>query len=163
MVAGAVLLAAGGAMLMVGRGRPPRPALSAQPRRLAAAPVMATRTPHFAVLPVAASATPLSGSVIDPETRLRRMLTAIANNSYDDFVSAGDDRFKAVLDTDTLEETVNELGPRLAGGYRAISLGTLQQEDDVMHLWKLELGEGGDDRLIKMSLKDGQVTGFIAQ
>jgi RNA polymerase sigma-70 factor (ECF subfamily) len=162
LAAGAALLVAGGAILMVSRGNPLRARWTAERARPAAAPLTAARTPRFAGLPAPRTVPPLAAPVIDPESRLRRMLTAIANNSYDDFVSAGDDQFRAVLDPDTMEEAVNALGPRLAGGYQAISLGTLHQDDQILHLWKLELGDGGDDVLIKMSLKDGQVTGFIA-
>jgi RNA polymerase sigma-70 factor (ECF subfamily) len=163
LATGAALLVAGGAVLMVFQRSPMRARPTAEEAHPAAVPLIAVGTPRFAGPPVPRSLPPLAVPVTDPESLLRLMLTAIANNSYDDFVSVGDDQFKAVLHLDTMEETVNDLGPHLAGGYQAISLATLQQDDQVLHLWKLELGDGSDDVLIKMSLKDGQVTGFIAE
>jgi RNA polymerase sigma factor (sigma-70 family) len=163
LATGAALLVAGGVVLMVSQRSRLRARWTAEPARHATAPLTAVRAPRFAGPPAPRSLPSLTLPVIDPDSRLRLMLTAIANNSYDDFVSAGDDQFKAVLRLDTMEETVNDLGPHLAGGYRAISLGTLQQEAQVLYLWKLELGDGSDDVLIKMSLKDGQVTGFVAE
>jgi RNA polymerase sigma-70 factor (ECF subfamily) len=95
----------------------------------------------------------------------RRLLAAIVASSYDGFVEVVGDQMRAVLGPDDVEEMANDLGPHLAGGYRAIPVGTLQQGDGklLVHLWKVELADGSEDVLVKMSIEDGQVTGFLTE
>jgi RNA polymerase sigma-70 factor (ECF subfamily) len=162
--AGVALLLAGAAVVVARAPGPRRGAAvhAVGAFRTAEAPV-GTRLPRFslpAVVTTVATAAP-----VDPETRLRRLLAAIVASSYESFVEGVGDQMRAVLGRDDVEELANDLGPHLAGGYRAIPLGTLQQGDGklLVPLWKLELADGSEDVLVKMSIEDGQVTGFLIE
>jgi hypothetical protein len=122
-----------------------------------------TALPRFSLAPAVHAAAP--GAAVDPETRLRRLLAAIVASSYVGFVDVVGDQMRAVLGPDDVDEMADDLGPHLAGGYRAIPVGTLHQGDGklLVHLWKLELADGSDEVLIKMSIEDGQVTGFLVE
>jgi hypothetical protein len=56
-----------------------------------------------------------------------------------------------------------ELAPRLERGFTLESLGSLRRENDVTHLWKLDLRDGGDQHLVTLALKDGLAAGFFIQ
>ena len=90
------------------------------------------------------------------------MLTATANDSYDDFVLYGSDTLKAALRKDDFQAGVKAFGAAFHKGYGLEPLGQLWQRGQVVHLWKLVL-PGRDDHLLRMSILDGRVSGILIQ
>lgn len=93
-----------------------------------------------------------------PDELLKGFLAAVQAHSYDDMVApivAEGGQITAelekpgakaanMLELDTLSRA---LGPRLAKGYSAISLGMLTYRGHQVYLWKLQYNDGGDDDL----------------
>jgi len=50
-----------------------------------------------------------------------------------------------------------------AFGYTLHSFGTLQQEGQMIHLWKLEFHDGGDDQLLRVTINAGRARSFLIQ
>jgi hypothetical protein len=70
------------------------------------------------------------------ENTMKKMLTAVQTNSYEDFVAAGDAAFKAGMTKQMLEGVSQQLGPRLQKGYTTSFLGSLEQHGFTVYLWK---------------------------
>jgi hypothetical protein len=93
-----------------------------------------------------------------PDELLKGFLAAVQAHSYDDMVApivAEGGQIAAELEKPeqkaaillALDKLSQALGPRLAKGYSAISLGMLKYRGHQVHLWKLEYKDGGDDDL----------------
>jgi hypothetical protein len=138
--------------------RPPAP-----PAGVAAPGVSPAGLPRFAVgPPVAPLATPVTPG--DPESLMRRLLSAAAANDYDAFLEFGGDQFKAVISPDLLREISQHVAPLADGMFTAQPLGTIRKQDGLVHLWKVEMpGRPDDDLLIKLVMEDGKAAGFLIQ
>jgi len=97
------------------------------------------------------------------EANMKKMLTAIQSNSYDDFLAPGDAAFKSGMNKQMLDGVSTQIGPRMKQGYHATFLGKLNQQGYTVYLWKLEFNDRKDDYLVKMAVKDGKVGGFLLQ
>jgi hypothetical protein len=97
------------------------------------------------------------------EANMKKMLTAIQSNTYDDFVAPGDAAFKSGMSKQMLDGVSTQMGPRLKLGYHSTFLGKLTQQGYSVYLWKLEFNDRKDDILVKMAVKDGKVGGFLLQ
>lgn len=117
----------------------------------------------FPALAIVIASGPVSAQVPlrQYDTTLKRMFDAIQSKSYDQFVAAGDARFKAGFNPKMFEDLARQLGPRLQQGYSVAFLTTLKQQDYVLYVWKLAFKDGKDDFLITLFIKDGKVSGFI--
>jgi hypothetical protein len=98
-----------------------------------------------------------------PEPLMKKMLEAIKTRSYEDFLLDCDDKMRAALSKQMFEGVSNQLAPRLRQGYKTAYLGKIRQQGFVTYLWKLELADGKDEILARMSMKDGKVGGFLLQ
>ena len=98
-----------------------------------------------------------------PEAVMRKMLSSLEADSYDDFVADADDDMKAAVTREMFEDVSAQVGPRLQRGYNAHLLGYLHQGGHDVRLWKLDFSDGADDHLVKMSMRDGLVSGFLIQ
>jgi len=99
----------------------------------------------------------------DPEALVRYMLTAIAEGSYDNFLTYADNELKAGFLKELMTNAATKYGPRLEEGYTLHSFGTLQQEGQMIHLWKLEFHDGGDDQLLRVTINAGRARSFLIQ
>ncbi|HEX9302849.1 MAG TPA: hypothetical protein VGA31_00195 [Thermoanaerobaculia bacterium] len=97
------------------------------------------------------------------EANMKKMLTAIQSNSYDDFLAPGDAAFKSGMNKQMLDGVSTQIGPRMKQGYHATFLGKLNQQGYTVYLWKLEFNDRKDDYLVKMAVRDGKVGGFLLQ
>jgi RNA polymerase sigma-70 factor (ECF subfamily) len=133
------------------------------------------RVPRL-VAPVTAAAPGAATSApqLFAEQVLDRMLGAIVDDAYESFIGHGGDIFNAQVTREKVTLLNKEFGKRLAGGFDAESLGSLQRTMDpdvgerlagpyTTHLWKLGFRDAGDDAIVYLSLKDGQVIGFFVQ
>lgn len=94
---------------------------------------------------------------------LDKLLKAIEANDYDTFVADGTAEVKAVLTKQMLEGVSAQVAPRMEKGYDATFLGELKQQGGQVYLWKLAYKDGGDDTLVRLTLKTGKVAGFLLQ
>ena len=94
---------------------------------------------------------------------LEKLLDAVEEKEYADFVAGGSDDFKAGLSPQTFEGVSEQLRPRMKMGYETSYLGNLQQQGLKVYLWKLSYKDGGDDTLAKLVLENGKVAGFWLQ
>ena len=95
------------------------------------------------------------------ETTMKDMLAAAQAGSLADFIAAGDPPFQAGMTQAMLDSIGTQFGLRLKQGYTPTFLGSLNQQDYIVYLWKLEFKDGKDDRLITIAFKDGKVGGFF--
>jgi len=99
----------------------------------------------------------------NPEAQMKKMVEALKNRSYEAFLEGTDDTMKAALTKQMFEGVCGQLSEPLGKGYRTTRLGQLKQLGSTVHLWKLEISGLEDQTLIKMSVKDGLVNGFLLQ
>lgn len=99
----------------------------------------------------------------DPETLMKKMMEATKNGSYEQFLSDCDQKVKASLTKQMFEGVSGMLAPRLKQGWKHVYLGKLRQQGTMVHLWRLEFADGKDDHLVRMSLKDGKISGIFVQ
>jgi hypothetical protein len=97
------------------------------------------------------------------DTMVTKILSAVENNDFKNFIADGDDQFKTTI-TKQMFEGVNALiAPRMKKGYEVISLGTMNQQGCKIYLRKLVFNDSGDDILAKLVLYHGKVAGFFFQ
>jgi len=94
---------------------------------------------------------------------LDKLLNAVEANDYDSFVADGTAEVKAALTKQMLEGVSAQMAPRMKQGYDASYLGELKQSGCQVYLWKLCYKDGGDDTLVRLTLKGGKVAGFLLQ
>jgi hypothetical protein len=87
----------------------------------------------------------------------------VKDNVYASFVSAGTDEFKANYVQDSFDLLRDFAASRLAQGYDATYLGTLNLRGYAVFLWKVTYADGGDDSLVSLSAQNGYVAGFLVQ
>ena len=94
---------------------------------------------------------------------LDKLLKAIVENDYDSFVADLTPKFQAELSKQRVAGISTQLSPRMKKGYKVIVLGDGKQSGHKVYLWKVVYEDDGDDTFVRMSLKDGKVTGFLMQ
>jgi hypothetical protein len=109
----------------------------------------------------------LSSSLAQPpqvvQTQLDIMLRAVKDNIYASFVSAGTDGFKTTYLQDSFVLLHDFVASRLAQGYEATYLESLNMRGYTVFLWKLSYTDDGDDSLVSLSVENGFVAGFLIQ
>lgn len=94
---------------------------------------------------------------------LQTLLTAMQSGDYERFIAPADATFRAVVTKDKFMTVSEHFAPRLKQGYEALYLGKLNQQGYKVYLWKLQFSDGGDDHLVKLSIRNGEVGGFWVQ
>jgi len=94
---------------------------------------------------------------------LDKLLKAIEENDYDNFVADLTPKFQAELTKQRVAGISTQLSPRMKKGYKVFVLGDGKQSGHKVYLWKVVYEDDGDDTFVRMSLKDGKVTGFLMQ
>jgi hypothetical protein len=98
-----------------------------------------------------------------PEGLMKKMMEAVKNHSYDDFMIECDAGMRAALTKQQFEGVASLMTTSLQPGYKTTYLGKLRRKGMVTHLWKLEPPTLKEDTLISMTLKDKKVAGFLLQ
>jgi hypothetical protein len=93
------------------------------------------------------------------EPVVTRMLEAVKANSYEDFIAAGGDKFKATAKP-SFSTASGYFGPMLKKGYKTTFLTTLRKDDHELLLWKLAIPGGKDDFEVRIAIVNGKVDGF---
>ena len=100
----------------------------------------------------------------EAETILNKLLSAVQNDNYPEFIADSTPEVKARLTKEMLAKVSEQLAPRMNKGYSKTYLGELNQQGYQVYLWKLTFTEGGDDILAKLVLgQDHKVAGFWFQ
>lgn len=94
------------------------------------------------------------------EAIMKKMFSAIENNSLTDFVASGDPAFQSGMTQEILDSIRQPLASRLKQGYTTTFLVKLNQQGFMVYLWKLELKDKSDDILASIAMKDEKVSGF---
>jgi hypothetical protein len=89
----------------------------------------------------------------------RRLVKAVEENSFNDFVKDGEPAFKQ-LDRKQFEAVAKLFDERMKGGYVVDYLGDMKQQGYHVTLWRFRFKDGGDDALATLSMKDGKVGGY---
>ena len=92
-----------------------------------------------------------------------KMMTALEKRDYDAFVADGSPEVKAGLTQQMFEGVADLIGLRLKRGYDAAYLTQLKQQGCEVYVWKVVVGDGGDDFLAKLAMQAGKVAGFRIQ
>jgi hypothetical protein len=127
----------------------------------------ALRVPFLAVMVVclADRAVTLHAADASPgvQKTFDKLLAAVKANDRDMFLGDATDAVKQGTTPQIMEMLNKRLGSRLQKGYTATYLCQLKQAGHQVHLWKLNFKDGGDDVVVRVSLKDGKVDGFFLQ
>jgi len=94
---------------------------------------------------------------------LNKLLKAIEENDYDSYIANSSAIFKAEATKQQLAAVNELLAPRMKKGYDIVYLAEFNQRGVKHYMWKLSLKDGGDDWLIRLTLKEGKVSGFWIQ
>jgi hypothetical protein len=89
------------------------------------------------------------------------LLAATAAGNYEQFVSVGDDKFKSGIQPEMFHRVSQSLAPRMQKGCTPTFLGELRQNGSMVSLWQLRFADGGDDRLMRVSIAGGKVRGAL--
>lgn len=96
-----------------------------------------------------------------PEAKLiGSVLNGIRDNQAEAFSRFGDPALKARTTPQMVDGIHRQIGARLRGGYKVRYLGRMRQADLPVHLYVVEFGDGGDDLLARMILRDDEIVGF---
>ena len=98
-----------------------------------------------------------------PEALMKKLMTAVESNDYASFVADSIPEFKGNVTPQIVEGVSKQLASRMKEGYECVYLAELKQSEFKVYLWKVVFKDGGDDELIKMVVRDGQVAGFWIQ
>jgi hypothetical protein len=93
------------------------------------------------------------------EPVVAKMLEAVKASSYDDFIAAGGEKFKATAKP-SFSTASSYFGPMLKKGYKTTFLTTLRKDDHELLLWKLAIPGGKDDFEVRIAIANGKVEGF---
>ena len=91
------------------------------------------------------------------------LMDCIENDTYAAFLVAIDDGFKVALTEKVFKSVVEQVAPRQKKGFQSVYLEELNQQGYKVHLWKLTFADGGDDMLVRLSIKEGKVSGLFLQ
>jgi hypothetical protein len=89
------------------------------------------------------------------------LLAATAAGNYEQFISVGDERFQTGIPRKIFRRVSRSLAPRMQKGFTSAFLGELRQGGSIVSLWHLAFSDGGDDRLVRMSMAGGKVRGAL--
>jgi hypothetical protein len=98
-----------------------------------------------------------------PEALMKKMMEAVKNNSYDDFMIECDQTMRSALSKQQFEGVASLMATSLQPGHKTTYLGKLRRKGMVTFLWKLEPPTLKEDTLISMTIKDKKVAGFFLQ
>ena len=98
-----------------------------------------------------------------PAAVAEAMLGALMKGDYQAFVAAGTPELRQKLTLALFDKVAGDYVPRLKTGYGLASLGSLRQAGCEVWLWRLRFTAGGDDVLMRLVMKDGQVAGLWLQ
>jgi hypothetical protein len=98
-----------------------------------------------------------------PEGLVKKMMEAMRTRAYDDFMIECDDTMRAALSKQQFEGVAGLMAPSLQPGYKTTYLGKLKQKGHDVYLWKLQPATVKDETLIRVSIKDKKVSGFLLQ
>jgi len=104
----------------------------------------------------------LSATTDSPSTQgtVDALLTAIATNNYDAFVSNAVSSFKKIISQETFRQASVGLSPRLKKGYDLQYLGSFKNHGAETFLWRIIYKDGGDDMLAELELQNDKVVFF---
>lgn len=112
----------------------------------------------FAIAPLFAAEPPAKAAQL-----LQTLLAATQRGDYGRFIAPANATFRAAITKDKFMAVSEQLAPKLKQGYETRYLGKLDQQGYDVYLWKLQFSDGGDDHLVKLSVKNGKVGGFWIQ
>lgn len=108
--------------------------------------------------PVMAQDTKRAGTHDHPV--IHRLLDAIAEQNYQDFIREGTPEF-ASLGEPEFTQVARSIAPRLEQGYDVEYMGNLRQQGLEISVWKVSFEDNGDDLLATLNVQNGRVGGFF--
>ncbi|WP_285274961.1 hypothetical protein [Halopseudomonas bauzanensis] len=100
-----------------------------------------------------------------PEARhlLSRLLSAVAEEDYQQFSALGTEDFQAGIPEAELDRVTDAMTERVEQGYEADYLTHLNQQGYRVEIWKISFADGGDDTLARLVVFEGKAAGFLLQ
>jgi len=100
-----------------------------------------------------------------PNKTMRHLFTtlmgSIEQQNFEAFQIPGSESFRTGISKQMFDQVSNVLAPRLKRGYQATALCQLKQRSCEIYLWKLTFSDGGDDRLVRLSVKADRAVGLL--
>src|SRR5215213_590784 len=90
-----------------------------------------------------------------------KLMGAIEAGDKDSFVADATDALKQAITQQVMDALAKQVGSRLKKKHATTYLCELKQSGHQVHLWKLAFEDGKDDVVVRVSLKDGKVGGFL--
>lgn len=87
---------------------------------------------------------------------VKRFLAAARESNYG-AISSGDDPTFSAVTRQQFEAFAAEFGKRLNGCTGVSLLGVLKKGDEQVALWKVAFGDGSDDLLLSLCMRDDRV------
>ncbi len=88
------------------------------------------------------------------------VLKALAESDYDLFRSIGDEGFRKIT-KDTFSKVSDQVAKGLKGGFAKELMGQFKQNGHTVYFWKIGYTQPIDDHLLRLSVKDGKVSGAL--
>ena len=119
----------------------------------------------LASVPVGSFAADAKKSHVQPDAatcaHFEQLMDAIEEGDYQSFVANGDKEFQAALSKAAFDVVAAQVAPREKAGYTATYLTQLSKGGFVVSVWKIHFGDGKDEMLAELSIRDGKVGGFF--
>jgi len=92
-----------------------------------------------------------------------RMIEAIKDQSYEDFLGDGDEHLKSQFGRPQFDELCINYAAPLRKGYRLFYVDQLRRRKTVVLLWKMTVADSQDETLLTITMRDGKVEVFSIQ
>lgn len=94
------------------------------------------------------------------EALLHSQIDAITSNDYQKFMEHTDATFRQAISEEQFDALIKSLSSTFEGGYQSEYLGTLNQQEFNVHLWKVMPSNSASDNLVKMAMRENEIAGF---
>ncbi|MEO6053887.1 MAG: hypothetical protein ABIP97_07750 [Chthoniobacterales bacterium] len=95
----------------------------------------------------------------DAQATPKRLLQAIADDNFPEFVSGGTLDFLKMNKKD-FDTTVKDIGPKIAAGYRLEPLGSQVEGKRVVYSWRVKFRHSGAPLTLTLAVIGSKTDGF---
>jgi hypothetical protein len=88
------------------------------------------------------------------------IVSAIENQSMEEFISQGDEQFRA-MPIAQFKRIAEKFSPMFKAGYHSTYLGDFRDTNARVYYWKLEFSGELHDWVAKVAIGEGKVKGFL--
>ena len=89
------------------------------------------------------------------------LIAATADQDYAAFQAQGNPAFQKAIGKGMFDQVCAQVSANLKAGFKASYLASLRQRGYTVYMWKIEMNDGGNDILAKLTLEGGKASGFF--